>query len=576
MAGDVGVEERAIVLSPGTVTNLEAVARPIRQARGRVRHFYGPRVVIEEVPEGTAEESVRSGISGGEVATAPEGLSAEVQEDLDDIGKMGLRAFALRQSKEFAHAKAHRPLAGTPWDTDQAEAMACHPQEVPGAQVALLGDGPTSAELTGSVAVGIVIVSGPGNLAFEEEEKDKVVAEVQNGLSWLGAQNRSANITWHYDIRPVEIAARPEPDPLSREDTFRNPAMEALGYPGNQDGVLGYVEHLRESMDTDWTYCAFFTKYPLHHFAYAYGGGPYLVMSYRLPGWGVDNIDRVFAHETGHVFLAPDEYRASDCKCDTLAGKYQAPNANCTICAPGEGVQCIMKGNSWEMCAYTPVHLGWGKGWLTFNQGFDGALWRESNGKIYFFKDNLYASYSPEAEKIDTGYPRTIAGNWKNMPEAFEAGIDAALWRDDNSNIYMFKGREYVRYSEDGEGVLEGYPKPIAGNWEGLPAAFEAGIDAAFWRTSNDKIYLFKGRQYVRYTDDDGQGVDDGFPKPIAGNWRGMPADFAEGIDAVLLKRTNNKIYFFKGEQYVRYSEDTFKVDDGYPKPIAGNWKPFW
>ncbi len=31
------------------------------------------------------------------------------------------------------------------------------------------------------------------------------------------------------------------------------------------------------------------------------------------------------------------------------------------------------------------------------------------------------------------------------------------------------------------------------------------------------KLYLFKGDQYVRYTL--GQGVDEGFPRPVAVDW---------------------------------------------------------
>jgi transposase len=34
--------------------------------------------------------------------------------------------------------------------------------------------------------------------------------------------------------------------------------------------------------------------------------------------------------------------------------------------------------------------------------------------------------------------------------------------------------------------------KPITGNWKGMPAAFNSGIDAALWRQSNGKIYFFK------------------------------------------------------------------------------------
>ena len=43
-------------------------------------------------------------------------------------------------------------------------------------------------------------------------------------------------------------------------------------------------------------------------------------MHYDNDGWGPDNIDRVFTHETGHIFGCPDEYAASNCSCDTKAG----------------------------------------------------------------------------------------------------------------------------------------------------------------------------------------------------------------------------------------------------------------
>ena len=38
-------------------------------------------------------------------------------------------------------------------------------------------------------------------------------------------------------------------------------------------------------------------------------------MQYAIDGWGPNNIDRVFAHETCHIFNAPDEYAASGCDC---------------------------------------------------------------------------------------------------------------------------------------------------------------------------------------------------------------------------------------------------------------------
>lgn len=70
-------------------------------------------------------------------------------------------------------------------------------------------------------------------------------------------------------------------------------------------------------------------------------------------------------------------------------------------------------------------------------------------------------------------------------------------------------------------------------------------------------------------------GVDAGYPNPIAGNWPGLPAGFEAGIDAALMRKDNHKIYFFKGTRYVRFSNVSDGVDAGYPAGINGNWMPF-
>ena len=63
-----------------------------------------------------------------------------------------------------------------------------------------------------------------------------------------------------------------------------------------------------------------------------------------------------------------------------------------------------------------------------------------------------------------------------------------------------------------------GYPKPIAGNWGNLPAAFQTGFDS-MCMLPNGKIYVTRGTQYVRYSDANASTVDAGYPQPISGNW---------------------------------------------------------
>nr|MDT0667793.1 hypothetical protein [Micromonospora sp. DSM 115978] len=126
-----------------------------------------------------------------------------------------------------------------------------------------------------------------------------------------------------------------------------------LGYRANFDGVYDYVDALRARLATSWAYCAFFTKYPLRYFAYAAIGGPRLVMSYDNDGWGPDNIDRVFAHESGHIFGAPDEYASSGCGCGGNWGRFGVPNGNCDACST-TSEPCLMLANTFQFCRYTP------------------------------------------------------------------------------------------------------------------------------------------------------------------------------------------------------------------------------
>ena len=156
---------------------------------------------------------------------------------------------------------------------------------------------------------------------------------------------------------------------------------------------------------------------------------------------------------------------------------------------------------------------------------------------------------------------------------SFQKGIDAALPRSSSSKEYFFKGKYFISYTPN-VGTDSGYPWLIADGWTRWPPNFEQGIDAALSRPSSNKEYFFKGNQYIRYTPN--VGMDSGYPKPIAGagNWTRWPPSFQEGIDAALSRPSDNKEYFFKGDQFISYTPNV-GMDPGYPKPIAGNWTGF-
>ena len=194
-----------------------------------------------------------------------------------------------------------------------------------------------------------------------------------------------------------------------------------------------------------------------------------------------------------------------------------------------------------------------------FAPGPIDAVVKWPNGKAYFFYGADYVRYDVKADKVDAGYPKSIAGQWKGL---FTSDIDAGIeWG--NGKVYFFKGDQYSRYDIKTDRVDPDYPKPIAGNWPGL---FTDGIDAAVnW--GNGKAYFFKGDQYIRF-DIKTDRADAGFPKPIAGNWPGL---FTSDIDDAV-NWGNGKVYFFKGDEYTRYDIKTDRADAGYPLGIAAKW----
>ena len=349
-------------------------------------------------------------------------LPAMGNRRLSTTERLAIDAFKLRASDVYKAAKLARPRDKEPWNmkgcittppSTSASAEAGAPALEASATI------PTSGWLEGSVAVGTVIVNGPTeDLHFTDAEQTKVIAEVQAGLGWLASQALSAKVTFVHDIHLVQITVPANKNITNfdnLETLWRNPVMTSLGYAASWQGVVDYVNALREKMQTKWAYVAFFVKYPLGHFAYASIGGPRLVMQYANDGWGPDNIDRVFAHETGHIFGCADEYAASNCNCEGEWGRFLEPNRNCQNCAGTAGVSCIMRSNEWATCQSARMQFGW-TGWpapivavhsnlvldvagVSLNQGVAINQWPWNGGKNQRFL----------ADALDDGTFRLVA-----------------------------------------------------------------------------------------------------------------------------------------------------------------------
>lgn len=321
--------------------------------RALVRQRHGDRILIVTVPADRAGDLF--GDTAAELirATERDDVPDEIWDALAGSERLALEGHWLCRSEEYQRRMEERPGQGLPWDHPDFL-----PPDPPDGSFLEAGVATWNKRLRGSVSIGLVIVSGPGGLAFSGLEKSIVMAQVQTGLSWLGTQFQLAAVTFVVEQHDVSITTPADPglkgfDAL--EDLWRNPAMAALGYPKDQPGVEQFAKELKDKNGTDGAYVSFFTHYPLEHFAYTRAAWPETVMQYWNDGWGPLNLGSTFVHETGHIFGAPDEY--GNCSCREPRGYYDILNFNCEKCAGG-GDPCIMGYNYWTMCRWTPRHIG--------------------------------------------------------------------------------------------------------------------------------------------------------------------------------------------------------------------------
>lgn len=269
--------------------------------------------------------------------------------------------------------------------------------------------------------------------------------------------------------------------------------------------------------------------------------------------------------------------------------------------------------------------------WGKVNSNFEKAkridsAFQNRDGKTYLFAGDQYIRYSGNdyTRGVDEGFPRKVAGNWENegrnaqLPAPFKSLIDASFegtdgrtylfskgqyvvsddlgapqdikshWGQlrnnfigatqidagftDGADVYMVAGDQIVAYRDcienDKVKVKEGYPKRLESHFANLPAGFEFGLEAAF-KGLDDKVYLFKNGKVVTVTPERTSAA-----VPTKRSWGVVVNRIQElgRVDAAFVG-LDGKTYLFADDQYVRYSgSDYTRVDEGYPRLIAGDW----
>jgi hypothetical protein len=232
----------------------------------------------------------------------------------------------------------------------------------------------TSLFMVGKVAVGVIIPESTGHTEdWDASRQSTVYNEIVEGLNWWVTRGgSSANLTFYYENR-YNVPTQYEPITMSGwsdEGTWLTDILQNMGYTSGDQftRIRAYDNYLRTTYHTDWAYSFIVVdsyhdtdgKFTSGYFAYAYLGGPYVIMTYDNDGWGIGNMSLVSRHETGHIFQAGDEYCSPGYACCDFGnyGYLNVYNGNCESGNPAS-VPCIMRTNEDAICTYTFGQIGW-------------------------------------------------------------------------------------------------------------------------------------------------------------------------------------------------------------------------
>lgn len=142
-----------------------------------------------------------------------------------------------------------------------------------------------------------------------------------------------------------------------------------------------------------------------------------------------------------------------------------------------------------------------------------------------------------------------------NLPSRNDGEIET-----EQSKLFLFRRDEYVcmDFSRPQNPAFQ--PTPVKDGWPGV----EFNTIDAVLNAGPDSIYFFRGDEYIRFNW--AKQKADFEPRKFCRHWDGVTFD---RIDAAIYWG-NGKAYFFRGDRYIVYDMNTYRADPGYPKYLPG------
>ncbi|MFQ6089593.1 MAG: hypothetical protein ACE5K0_11940, partial [Candidatus Methanofastidiosia archaeon] len=422
-----------VILSTEDFSSMNSIVQNIQNLGGRVLHIFPTHVLIVEIT---------SNIEGDLLGEDVVGIYKEEVEPTD-FEIYGIDAMM------GAEAWNNNFMGG---DVDKGLDLPDYPEPEPILEDARvppnsgenerIGDSPygaglndTSEYMMGVISVTIIFPESNGTLDPETEdwtssEESNVTSEVTAAMNWWGARDSRADLSFIYHFYYSQETSY---EPISRsswdEGLWIEEIMGNLGYNSGDyfDRIYEYLSDTIDSDGSDWGFVIFVVdssndsddSFANGAFAYAYIGGPLMVMTYGNNGYGIDDMDSVAAHEMGHIFYALDQYSSSGCTCTERSGYLNVENQNCeNSCSLN--TESIMRGG---VTSYTNGSVD--------SYAREQIGWRDTDSDGIFdildtFPNSILNPYTPNPTTDNTP---TYSGNAIVQPYPNQ---NPAVWNDGN------------------------------------------------------------------------------------------------------------------------------------------------
>ena len=243
----------------------------------------------------------------------------------------------------------------------------------------------TTEVMLGQVAVAVIFVESDGSIDpdtynWTEATRDRVKEEVEVALGWWEgeAEERGQDLSFtvtYYEDATTQQGYEPLLHPSTHTEKWIGEIMDNMGYGSGTviEGVERFNRDIMATAGADRAVSAFVAYGPENETlataftdgiaSFGVHNGPYLQMMYYHYAYGSSKIRKIFAHELARCFGACREFFGSCHDCDEVCNPANgAMNENCEYCNPEDGVNCIMKGDSWAVCEATARQVGWAPG----------------------------------------------------------------------------------------------------------------------------------------------------------------------------------------------------------------------